>query len=143
MTTTKMTVIGPGAGSITHGANHEGLLSTVAADVAEELIGIYPWVLDTDVVGIEQYCRAEARTRLLHDYALELVAKKGVERVPPHIWSEITKAESNAMRAAEALGLTPLGRMKIAKDAGFAAHFNNERIGSVRSQGAALRAAGK
>ena len=121
--------------STKHGGKSSRMLSTSAEDVCEALIGIYPWVLDTDVVAIEQYCRSEARVRLLNDYAMQKADLLGVEKVPPYLWSEISRAENNAMRAAEALGLTPMGRLKIAKDAGFASHFNQERLGFSRSSG--------
>jgi hypothetical protein len=125
-----------------HGGFSHQILSVRTQEMVEALIGNYPWFLDTDMVGVEQYCRAEARARLLDEFAMEMALAKGVEKVPPYIWSEISKAENNAMRAADSLGLTPLGRMKIAKDAGFAQHFQTERIGKLSEQGAALRAAG-
>jgi hypothetical protein len=125
--------------NLRHGANSDRLVSTIAAELATELIGQYPWFLDTDIVGIEQYCRAEARTRLLNEYAMGIAENDGIERVPAYIWQQITAAENNAMRAAEALGLTPLGRLKIAKDAGFAKHFANEGVSNLRDRGRALR----
>ena len=129
---------------LVHGAsNNPGapnkILSTKAADVAEALIGTYPWVLETDVVAIEQYCRAEARSRLLHEHAMEVAEHKGIEAVPAYIWAECSKAENNAGRFAEQLGLTPMGRLKIAKDAGFAQHFQGERLRELIDNGRALR----
>lgn len=124
---------------VRHGANTEKILSTRSADIAEALIGVWPWVLDCDVVAIEQYCRAEARTRLLNDWAMEMAETKGILAVPPHVWSEISKAETNAGRFAEALGLNPMGRMKIAKDAGFARHFEKERLSSLMAEGREMR----
>ncbi|MDA4131497.1 MAG: P27 family phage terminase small subunit [Thaumarchaeota archaeon] len=129
--------------STTHGANNSQILSAKTEDLAEALIGEYPWFLDTDLVGVMQYCRVEARLRLLTDYMDRIVETEGIEYVPRPILEQISKAETNAMRAAESLGLTPLGRMKIAKDAGFAQHFQKERIGSLLDQGRALREAGK
>ena len=125
----------------THGANSEFLLSTKAAMVCEALIGVYPWVLDSDVVAIEQYCRAEARARMLSDHFMQKADTEGIDAVSTFQWELLNKSDTVAMRAAEVLGLTPMGRLKIAKDAGFAQHFNQERIGTLVDQGAALRAA--
>ena len=130
--------------ALRHGAQSGALLSTVAAELCDALIGTYPWFLETDSVGIEQYCRAEAKARLLDDHITKVVEKRGVGRVAPYLWGASNNADTAAMRAAEAIGLTPMGRMKIAKDAGFVAHFSADRVGSLTSQGAALRhAAGR
>jgi Phage terminase, small subunit len=130
--------------AIRHGANSEALVSTVAEELCDALIGTYPWFLETDVVGIEQYCRLEARARLLADFIDKKVAssRKGVMAVEPYLWGAADRADANAMRAAEAIGLTPMGRMKIAKDAGFVAHFSQDRLGSLVEQGEALLKAG-
>lgn len=132
--------------ALKHGirSSHEhGLLSIRAAEVCEVLVGTYPWVLDTDVVAIEQYCRAEALARLADEAVRKVVEEKGFAEVPAYYLKELNQANSVAMRAADRLGLSPEGRLKIAKDAGFAQHFSQERIESLREKGAALRAAQK
>ena len=78
---------------------------------------------------------------MLDDHITGVIDKKGVAAVDAYLWSAANNADTAAMRAAEAIGLTPMGRMKIAKDAGFVAHFSADRVGSLTSQGAALRAA--
>ena len=103
--------------SVTHGATSDRILSTVANEIAEILIRDCPWVLDLDLVAIEQYCRVEARVRLLSDWMNEIIEEKGPQKVPPYLWGEIRRAENNAFRRADSLGLSPEGRMKIAKDA--------------------------
>ena len=129
-------------GSMVHGANSEAILSTVTSEVAEVLIGECPWVLDYDLVAIDQYCRAEARVRLLTSWMEEIIDEKGIDKVPSYVWGEITRAETNAMRRADSLGLSPEGRMKIAKDTGLAQHFSQASIADLKRQGAAIRAAG-
>lgn len=127
---------------VVHGASSEKVLSAKATDVAEALIGAYPWLLEIDVVAIQQYCRAEARARLLDAYAWSIVENKGVDGVLPYIWAEISKAETNAFRRADSLGLSPEGRMKIAKDAGFASHFNGmeaDRLKKLVEEGRKMR----
>jgi len=127
--------------AVKHGANAEAILSTVAADVAEVLIRECPWVLDLDLVAIEQYCRVEARVRLLTDYMNTILEEKGPGKVPPYIWSEITRAETNAFKRADSLGLSPEGRMKIAKDASMYQHFATSGINDLRDKGRNLRVA--
>lgn len=133
---------GPGnKRAVVSGAFSKQILSTRSADVCDALIGSYPWLIETDVVGIEQYCRAEARARLLGDHIWKVVEEQGIDAVKEYYWREVSTAEKNAMHAAAALGLTPEGRLKIAKDAGFAQHFNAERLGTLMEDGRALREA--
>ena len=129
------------ASVVTHGASSELLLSTVTEEIAEALIGDCPWVLDLDIVAIEQYCRAEARVRMLTAWMEEIAAEKGMSKVPPYVWGEITRAETNAMRRADSLGLSPEGRMKIAKDASMYQHFATSSLDSLKTQGRSLRVA--
>jgi hypothetical protein len=126
---------------VKHGAYSDAILSTVASEVAEVLIAQCPWVLDLDQVAIEQYCRVEARVRLLTDYMYEIIEEKGPGKVPPYIWGEITRAETNAFRRADSLGLSPEGRIKIAKDASVTRHFSVDHVGSLREAGRNLRVA--
>jgi hypothetical protein len=136
-----ITVLVPAIPSaVVNGASNRAITTAIAEDLCEQLIGIYPWVLECDAVAIEQYCRAEARARLLDDYCMRKAEAEGPECVAPHMWSEASKAETNAMRAAEALGLTPAGRGKIMKDAGiFASSFNTEGVQGLRAVGAEIR----
>ena len=124
------------------GTNDQAILSTVTAEVGGILIRECPWVLDLDMVAVDQYCRVEARVRLLTAYADDIIEKKGIGKVPPYLWSEITRAENNAFRRADSLGLSPEGRMKIAKDTGLYQHFSTTRVGDLRDKGRALRDAG-
>ncbi|MDE2096471.1 MAG: P27 family phage terminase small subunit [Patescibacteria group bacterium] len=106
-----------------HGARSYKILSTVADEVADEVMETYPWFKETDRVGIEQYCRAEARSRLLWAYIQQIIDTEGPEKVSSHIWEQSTRADAQASRAAEALGFTPLGRTKIIKDASIGKHY--------------------
>ncbi len=121
-------------------SHEDGLLSVRAAEVCEVLVGVYPWILDTDVVAIEQYCRAEALARMADEAVQQVAAEKGFLSVPPYLLKELSTANGMAMRAADRLGLSPEGRLRIAKDAGFAQHFSSQRVDTLRAQGAALRA---
>lgn len=135
-------LIPAGAGNLrgmTHGLGSDRMLAVAADVVCEALIGEYPWFLEVDVVGIEQYCRIEGRARLLSQFIDETVAEYGVKGVPAYLWQAVNAADRNAMQAADALGLTPLGRMKIVKDLSVANAFANNGVKQVRDAGAALR----
>lgn len=127
--------------NVVHGANSHTILSTRSGEVAEALISNFPWILETDRVGIEQYCRAEARARLLDEYIWSLVDEEGVESVPRHLWDVLSHTEANAMKAASALGLNPESRLRIAKDAGIAKHFSQVDLKELMSKGRNLRLA--
>lgn len=141
MSTTQMIPTNVISATTTHGADTEAIMSVVASEIAEILIRDCPWVLDLDGVAIEQYCRVEARVRLLTDYMMEIIEEKGPGKVPPYIWTEITRAETNAFKRADSLGLSPEGRMKIAKDASMYQHFATSGINDLRDKGRSLRVA--
>jgi hypothetical protein len=130
------------ATSLRHGADSEIILSTVTEEIAEYLFAECPWILEYDLVAIDQYCRTEARLRLLTAYMEQIIDEKGIDKVPPFVWTEITRAETNAYRRADSLGLSPEGRMKIAKDSGMAQHFSSTNVSDLKDRGRALRAAG-
>ena len=130
------------AQSMVHGATSELILSTVTEEIAEFLFAEAPWVLQMDLVAIDQYCRVEARLRLLNAWMEDIITERGIDKVPSYLWGEITRAEVNAYRRADSLGLSPEGRMKIAKDSGMAAHFAASKVGDLKDQGRALREAG-
>jgi hypothetical protein len=126
---------------LTHGANSDKILSTVTEEIAEILIAQCPWVLDLDTVAIEQYCRVEARLRLLTTWMEEIIEENGPSKVPAYVWAEITRAETNAFRRADSLGLSPEGRMKIAKDASMYQHFATSSLKDLQDKGRSLRVA--
>lgn len=115
------------------------MLTVNARLLSEALINVYPWIQDTDVVAIEQYCRAEARARLLSDYVLDICDSEGPQAVPIGIWKSASDADTIALRLATSLGLTPEGRLRIAKDAGVAKHFAGSQLRDLANQGAAMR----
>ncbi len=125
--------------SVKHAAHSPEILSVNAGVLRNTLIEVYPWIMESDAVAIEQYCRAEARARLLGDYLVEICATQGPSAVPGYLWKSASDADSVAMRAATSLGLTPEGRLKIAKDAGFASHFQGEKLRGLVEQGAEMR----
>ena len=136
-----------------HGLHSPSIRASRAEEVAEALFAEAPWVMDFDWPTIEVYCSAMARLRMFQEVA-EAKARQLVEkekltpadaffRIPAYIWSEMSKAETNVMRAADNLGLSPAGRAKIFKDTGIAQHFRQEGLQGLLAQGRALREADK
>jgi len=111
-----------------NGATSEVVLSTSAEVLRELLIDKYPWITELDAVAIEQYCRLEARARLLNDLVNE---KFETGEVSAALILAATQADKAALQAAEALGLSPKGRMAIAKDASFAAQIQQDQLKSL------------
>ncbi len=121
------------------GIHSELILSTSADIVQKSLMDACPWIVDTDAIRVRQYCQLEAKSRLLNDHIMRLAIEQGVEVVPIALWAASTNLDLAAMRAADSLGLSPEGRMKIAKDSGFAAHFAGENLKTLLSEGAEIR----
>lgn len=132
--------------ALRHGANSEAILSVRMKDILVATAAECPWILQSDEPAILQYCRAEAKARLLDDYIWRLIEPRVGEedlppdlaRIPPYIWSESSKADLAAMRAGDRLGLSPEGRLKMAKDAGFAAHFGQQKLNGLVDTGKEL-----
>ena len=128
---------------VRHEADSPTMTSIIATDVFDELFEQCPWIVDLDKRGVEQYCRAEARARLLQNAIDTISADRGVTQVPAHILRECTSAERNAMQAAAALGLTPASRIPLERDRALARAGNVAAVGGIeriQERGAACRA---
>ena len=124
---------------VRHGANSERLVSERSATVHAELAKDCPWLMDIDAVAIDTFCRVKARYDMLSEYVEKIVAERGVEEVRPYLWSEITRAEANLMKATQDLGLDPTGRAKLMKDVGYARFFAHDDPMANSSMGRKLR----
>lgn len=76
--------------------------------------------------ALERYCRIEARARMLDAYVVAKVESEGVESVPKTLWTEATRADMGAQKAAQDLGLDPTGFARAARDLGFAKSLNQQ-----------------
>ena len=115
------------------------ILSVVAEKVAEELIDEYPWICQLDEVAIEQYCRMEAFARSIQQ---EVARYEVISDVPAKVLQEYTKANTAAMKAAEALGLNPKGRVALQRDMAVGRQANVATVSSLealRKKGQAIR----
>lgn len=128
---------------VKHGAYSPFMISQAAAAVAECLIGQYPWFFETDLPGVEQYCRCEGQARLFDEYLAHVMETRGVGAVSTDQFKTGALLNSTAMKAAEALGLTPLGRTRILSAQSMAVHFQTSNVDSLVEEGRALRSGGQ
>jgi hypothetical protein len=129
--------------AVRHGAYSMKQRKILSDEIAQLTISEAPWVLDFDWPTIQAYAMSMSTLKLLHEAAMNIAlavdGENNVVKVPAYIWSEISKATTNVLRAADNLGLSPSGRAKIMKDAGIAQHFNSERLASLVTRGKELR----
>jgi hypothetical protein len=101
--------------AVRHGAFSNAVVSAEAVAFRASLVAECSWNLEADTVAIEQFCRAEARATLLHNHVVKVAEELGVDAVRPYLWAECTRANMNAMRCTDRLGLSPLARAKLLK----------------------------
>jgi len=142
---------GPGnRESVKHGAFSARVIDEKSREVHAELMAACVWVDEPDVVAVDTWCKAKARYDLLNDWVMsialgerDVVTKRGilsgVDAVPAYLWGEVSKAESNLMKATESLGLDPTGRARLMKDLGMAKHFAADGVRELVSRGRELR----
>jgi hypothetical protein len=100
--------------SLVHGAQSPRVLDAAATVLAEAVVTEAPW-LEAEIFqpAIWRYARAEARARLLSNYILQ-VADEHPEKIGARLWESANGADNTASKMAEALGLTPLSRARLA-----------------------------
>jgi len=120
------------------------LVSLVGAerDVSRQLLALCPWLEDVDGGAVDRYVRAEVRARKLASYVEMVMEERGIEAVKPYLWSELAKAEQNAQKFGQDLGLDPTGRARVLKDLGWAKTLARNGVEVLRERGRALRRGG-
>ena len=100
--------------SLKHGAQSPRVVDAVAEIIADAVIEDAPW-LRTRLfsAAVWRYARSEARARLLSNYIFA-VAEEHPDKVGSRLWESANGADNTASKMAEALGLTPLSRAKLA-----------------------------
>jgi hypothetical protein len=100
--------------AVKHGAFSDAIVSAEAVAFRAALVAECSWILEgADDVAIEQFCRAEARATLLHNHVMTVAQELGVEAVRPYLWAEVRRADLNAFRCTDRLGLSPLARVNL------------------------------
>lgn len=136
---------------VVHGARSPLIVSDLAADVFEDLREHIPWILDCDLLAVDQMCTATVQHRLLNDYAMAVLEgrrevparpgrpRTGYEALPQNIWRDLSTSLNIAMRAVDRLGLSPEGRGKVTSALGLAVHYAREQRDSLVQEGESLR----
>lgn len=95
--------------------------------------------------AVESWARREARARLLSDWLDQMTVdemttpqRKGALKVPFELWAQ---AENMAAKGRKDLGLDPASYAGIMKDLGIAGRAQDDAIGRLGQQGAAIRQA--
>jgi hypothetical protein len=116
--------------AVKHGASSERIVSARAAEIRVLLVESFPFLAEPIFAeALERYVRAEARARLLYDYCFAKAEAEGVEAVPRTLWQEASRAESNAAKCAQDLGLDPAGFARIGRDLGVARSIGQRLAG--------------
>ena len=127
-----------------HGAYSDAIVGEHAAQVLEELVGMYPQVAFMPSRAIERYCLAEARLDQMYEAMSERFDEIGVletMKETPTLMAEIAKSEQISLNYAKELGLTVAAWASIAKNMGFARHFGNENLDKLTNDGRRIREA--
>ena len=130
--------------AVRHGANSPRLVSDKAQAVRALLLERYPYLSDDAFVeALERYCRVEARALMLNAYIIEKAEREGIEKVPPTLWTEATRADALAQKCGQDCGLDPTGHARIARDLGLArnlgAQFGTKKLEALAASGHELR----
>ncbi len=128
---------------VEHGAQSDMVLSAKAVEIETKLLAARPYLDDpafTDSVRL--YCRAKARSELLHTHVMTVSTELGVEEVRPYLWTEASRAEANAFAMAKELGFTPLGYAQLMKEMGWAEQLRKDNLKNLAEAGARLRGIG-
>lgn len=118
-------------GNLRHGAGFRNQVTPYirarAAELREQLLLEYPGIDELSLPTVELYCMAMSRSIALNNHIEEYVegsrtrrlkgkTLSGIEAVPAYLWAEAGRAEANAAKFAQDLGLDLTGRAKALKD---------------------------
>lgn len=121
-----------------------------ADEIRADLIAEYPGIEDLSLPTVELFCIAMAKAIGLNNHIEEYThgtrtrkykgqTMRGYEAVPAYLWAEASRAETNAAKAAQDLGLDLTGRAKVMKDAAMSRHFGGNKVAELSAEGRRLR----
>lgn len=137
--------------AVRHGGWSDRLASERAQTVLAQLLDLYPWLEEADVVTLDVLCKAKARYDAFDDYATAVMEgsrqahprkgfpSTGVEAIPDRVLTAMARLENTIISAAGKLGLTATDRAQLFKDAGMARHFGGDRIAQLVEKGRQVR----
>jgi hypothetical protein len=121
----------------------------LADEVREQLAQELPGLEELSLPTVELFTQCYSRAVLLHELVLEYAEgrrgrsigghrRTGLEAVPDHLLRALDRAEANAAKLAQDIGLDLTGRVKALKDDAIRRSFDRQASGV-----AALAAAGR
>jgi hypothetical protein len=97
------------------GARSPRIVASLSAAVADAIVEDHPWLADRrHALALSQLAGAEATRLLLQDYHERLAAEKGAGAISPRMVEAKATAERLAAKLAERVGVTPMGRARLA-----------------------------
>lgn len=121
-----------------------------AAELREQLLVEYPGIDELSLPTVELYCIAMAKAIGLNNHIAEYThgtrtrrikgkTLEGYEAVPAYLWAEAARAEANAAKFAQDLGLDLTGRAKALKDDAIRRSLDGDPLKTLGSRGRKLR----
>jgi hypothetical protein len=100
--------------ALKHGAHSPRAIAAQADLIRPRLFEVCPWLNETlDVIAVDRFLRAEARSLALHEYITGICDGPGAGKVPVKVWENATAADNLAARLGHTLGLDPSGRARL------------------------------
>ena len=138
--------------AVRHGAASDRIVKDRVPEIIAQLVAMYPMAMDLPTHIIERWVLVEARLSLMYEYMMKVATGEatihrerdhecGIECVPPHILSEIAKAEQSSLNYAKTCGMTIESWAGIAKNMGFARHFGTTKVDDLAAEGKRIREA--
>lgn len=148
-----------GAGNtvaVRHGTRSDRLVSERAERLLAELSSQWPWLADADALTVDVLLKSKVRYDALDEYVAGVIEgtreaypvkgrpRTGVEAVPDRVWLALARNERSVLEAAAKLGLNPVERAQLVKDARLGQYYAAQNVEEMVARGtkklAALRA---
>jgi len=127
--------------SLRHGAYSERAIQAKADAIRDQLYTVAPWLdADKDVLAVARFLRVEARCRLLHAAIEEQAVERGPARVSTRLHEQAIASDRLAAQLGGSLGLDPLGRAKLQRQAASAVEAE-ATIADLTAEGRRVRLA--
>jgi hypothetical protein len=121
-----------------------------ADEIRADLVTEYPGIENLSLPTVELFCIAMAKAIGINNHIAEYtegtrtrkyrgIVLEGYDAVPAYIWAEASRAEANAAKFAQDLGLDLTGRAKVMKDAAMSRHFGGNRVSALAATGREIR----
>lgn len=123
---------------IQHGARSPRVVHSLSKAVADALVEVEPWLASPrHALALSQLAGAEAIRLLLLMRIERLTTEGGDDQLNPRLIESVTAAERAAAKLADGMGLTPLGRARLAAIS-TSAEIGQATLADLAAQGRAI-----